>query len=132
MCHTNRPTAPHAGIRRRDLRQNPAFGNIRAEVLSFNFQTQAIPLNILTRFSRRQADQIRYRHFADVDRVFSKEEAFTRFDVLALGEYVGPLLNPYRVEDGQNFYLIKPCPLGVLFELAPPGRIVPPANCFEK
>jgi hypothetical protein len=64
---------------------------------------------------------------------FDREQGrFTRFDVLALGEYVGPLLNPYRVEDGQDFYLIKPCPLGVLFELAPPGRIVPPANCFEK
>jgi hypothetical protein len=63
---------------------------------------------------------------------FDRERGrFTRFDVLALGEYVGPLLNPYRVDDGQNFYLIKPCPLGVVFELAPPGRTVPPAACFE-
>jgi hypothetical protein len=58
-----------------------------------------------------------------------KKKAFTRFDVVALGEYVGPLLNPYRNEDRQNFYLIKPCPLGVSFEIAPPGLIVPPAAC---
>jgi hypothetical protein len=58
----------------------------------------------------------------------SKKE-FTRFDVVALGEYVGPLLNPYRNEDGQNYYLIKPCPLGVSFEIARPGLIVPPATC---
>jgi hypothetical protein len=56
-------------------------------------------------------------------------QAFTRFDVLALGEYVGPLLNPHRNEDGQNFYLIKPCPLGVSFEIARPGLVVPPASC---
>jgi hypothetical protein len=58
-----------------------------------------------------------------------KREAFTRFDVLALGEYVGPLLNPYRNDDRQNFYLIKPCPLGVSFEVARPGLVVPPASC---
>jgi len=56
-------------------------------------------------------------------------KVFTRFDVVALGEYVGPLLNPYRTEDRQNFFLIKPCPLGVCFEIAPPGREVPPASC---
>jgi hypothetical protein len=56
-------------------------------------------------------------------------KAFRRFDVVALGEYVGPLLNPYRNEDGQNFYLIKPCPLGVSFEIARPGLVVPPASC---
>src|SRR5262249_53131280 len=48
------------------------------------------------------------------------KKAFSRFDVVALGEYVGPLLNPYRTEDRQNFYLIKPCPLGVFFEIARP------------
>jgi hypothetical protein len=58
-----------------------------------------------------------------------KREAFTRFDVVALGEYVGPLLNPYRNEDRQSFYLIKPCPLGVSFEIARPGLVVPPAGC---
>src|SRR5262245_12734339 len=58
-----------------------------------------------------------------------KKQAFTRFDVVALGEYVGPLLNPYRTEDGQTFYLIKPCPLGVSFEIARPGLVVPPASC---
>ena len=64
---------------------------------------------------------------------FDREKGtFTRFDVVALGEYVGPLLNPCRVSDGQNVYLIKPCPLGVVFELARPGRIVPPARCLEK
>ena len=57
------------------------------------------------------------------------KKVFTRFDVVALGEYVGPLLNPYRNEDGQNLYLIKPCPLGVSFEIAPPGLVVPPASC---
>jgi hypothetical protein len=57
------------------------------------------------------------------------KKVFTRFGVVALGEYVGPLLNPYRNEDGQNFYLIKPCPLGVSFEIARPGLVVPPANC---
>ena len=57
------------------------------------------------------------------------KDAFTRFDVVALGEYVGALLNPYRVEDRQTFYLIKPCPLGVSFEIAPPGLVVPPAAC---
>jgi hypothetical protein len=56
-------------------------------------------------------------------------KAFTRFDVVALGEYVGPLLNSYRNEDHQNFYLIKPCPLGVSFEIARPGLVVPPAAC---
>lgn len=59
-----------------------------------------------------------------------EKKTFTRFDIVALGEYVGPLLNPYRNADGQNFYLIKPCPLGVVFELAPPGRVVPPAHCL--
>jgi hypothetical protein len=54
---------------------------------------------------------------------------FTRFDVVALGEYVGPLLNPYRNADGQNYYLIRPCPLGVSFEIARPGLVVPPASC---
>jgi len=58
-----------------------------------------------------------------------KRESFTRFDVVALGEYVGPLLNPYRNEDRQNFYLIKPCPLGVSIEIARPGLVVPPASC---
>ncbi len=58
-----------------------------------------------------------------------KREAFKRFDVVALGEYVGPLLNPYCSEDRQNCYLIKPCPLGVSFEIAAPGRAVPPASC---
>jgi len=48
---------------------------------------------------------------------------------VALGEYVGPLLNPYRNEDRQNSYLIKPCPLGVSFEIAPPSLVVPPAAC---
>jgi len=57
------------------------------------------------------------------------KDAFTRFDVVALGEYVGPLLNPYRVEDRQTFYLIKPCLLGVSFEIAHPGLVVPPAAC---
>lgn len=57
------------------------------------------------------------------------KKVFTRFDVVALGEYVGPLLNPYRNEDHQNFYLIKPCPLGVTFEIAPPRLVVPPASC---
>lgn len=57
------------------------------------------------------------------------KKMFTRFDVVALGEYVGPLLNPYRNEDRQNFYLIKPCPLGVTFEIARPGLVVPPAGC---
>jgi hypothetical protein len=57
------------------------------------------------------------------------KKAFTRFDVVSLGEYVGPLLNPYRNEDRQNFYLCKPCPLGVTFEIARPGLIVPPAAC---
>ena len=58
-----------------------------------------------------------------------KKKVFTRFDVVALGEYVGPLLNPYRNADGQNFYLIRPCPLGVTFEIARPGLVVPPATC---
>jgi hypothetical protein len=58
-----------------------------------------------------------------------EKQAFTRFDVVALGEYVGPLLNSYRNEDRQSFYLIKPCPLGVSFEIAPPGLVVPPAAC---
>jgi hypothetical protein len=57
------------------------------------------------------------------------KKAFTRFDVVALGEYVGPLLNAYRNEDGHTFYLIKPCPLGVSFEIARPGLVVPPACC---
>jgi len=48
---------------------------------------------------------------------------------VALGEYVGPLLNPYRNEDRQNFYLIKPCPLGISYEIARPGLVVPPASC---
>lgn len=54
---------------------------------------------------------------------------FTRFDVVALGDYVGPLLNAYRNEDRQTFYLIRPCPLGVSFEIARPGLVVPPASC---
>ncbi len=58
-----------------------------------------------------------------------EKKAFTRFDVVALGEYVGPLLNPYRNNDGQNYYLIWPCPLGITFEIARPGLIVPPATC---
>lgn len=58
-----------------------------------------------------------------------EKKTFTRFDVVALGEYVGPLLNPYRNEDRQSFYLIKPCPLGVSFEIARPGLVVPPASC---
>ena len=60
----------------------------------------------------------------DLDR-----KAFSHFDAVALGEYVGPLLNPYRNEDRQNFYLIKPCPLGISFEIARPGLVVPPAGC---
>jgi hypothetical protein len=62
----------------------------------------------------------------DLDR-----KVFSRFDVVALGEYVGPLLNPYRNEDQQNYYLIKPCALGVSFEIARPGLVVPPADCLE-
>jgi hypothetical protein len=72
------------------------------------------------RFDGRVLGHLSY----DVER-----KAFTHFDVLALGEYVGPLLNPYRTEDSQNFYLIKPCPLGVSFEIARPGLVVPPAGC---
>jgi hypothetical protein len=60
-----------------------------------------------------------------------EKKAFTRFDVVALGEYVGALLNPYRVEDKQDFYLIKPCPLGVAFELGRAGVIVPPSSCRD-
>jgi len=58
-----------------------------------------------------------------------ERKSFTRFDVVTLGEYVGPLLNPYRNEDRQSFYLIKPCPLGISFEIARPGLVVPPASC---
>jgi hypothetical protein len=47
------------------------------------------------------------------------KKTFTRFDVVALGEYVGPLLNPYRNEDRQSFY----------HEIARPGLVVPPASC---
>jgi hypothetical protein len=62
--------------------------------------------------------------------IYSRDKkAFFRFDVVALGEYVGPLLNPYRTNDRQNFFLIKPCPLGVSFEIARPGLVVPPACC---
>jgi hypothetical protein len=74
-------------------------------------------------FARYDAQLLGYLSY-DVDK-----KTFTRFDVVALGEYVGPLMNPYRVEDRQNFYLIKPCALGVSFELAAPGRFVPPASC---
>jgi hypothetical protein len=57
------------------------------------------------------------------------KKVFSRFDVVALGEYVGPLLNPYRNDDHQNFYLIKPCSLGISYEIARPGLVVPPASC---
>lgn len=74
-------------------------------------------------FARFDGQVLGYLNY-DLDR-----KVFTRFDVVALGEYVGPLLNPYRNEDRQNFYLIKPCPLGIAFEIARPGLIVPPAAC---
>ena len=74
-------------------------------------------------FARCNAQMLGYLTY-DLDK-----KALTRFDVVALGEYVGPLLNPYRTEDGQTFYLIRPCPLGVSFEIARPGLIVPPASC---
>jgi hypothetical protein len=74
-------------------------------------------------FARYDGQMLGYLSY-DLDK-----KAFTRFDVVALGEYVGPLLNPYRNEDKQSFYLIKPCPLGVSFGIAPPGLVVPPAAC---
>jgi hypothetical protein len=57
------------------------------------------------------------------------KKEFTRIDIVALGEYVGPLLNPYRNEDRQNFYLVKPCPLGISYEIARRDVVVPPASC---
>jgi hypothetical protein len=74
-------------------------------------------------FARYDGQMLGYLSY-DLDK-----KAFTRFDVVALGEYVGPLLNPYRNDDKQSFYLIKPCPLGVSFGIAPPGLVVPPAGC---
>lgn len=74
-------------------------------------------------FARYDGQVLGYLSF-DLDK-----KAFTRFDVVSLGEYVGPLLNPYRTEDRQNLYLVKPCPLGITFEIARPGLVVPPAAC---
>jgi hypothetical protein len=57
------------------------------------------------------------------------KKAFTRFDIVAVGDYVGRMLNPYRTNDGQSFYFAKTCPLGVAFEIAPPNVNVPPRGC---
>jgi hypothetical protein len=63
--------------------------------------------------------------YLDYDR---KQERFTRFDVVAVGEYVGRALNPYRAEDGNNYYVTRPYALGVALELSPPSAVVPPSN----
>jgi hypothetical protein len=53
--------------------------------------------------------------------------AFTRFDVVALGDYVGIYVNPDYAKPGQSYhYVIKSMPLGIAFEIAPPGQVVLP------
>jgi hypothetical protein len=56
-----------------------------------------------------------------------KKQAFTRFDVVALGDYVGIHINPDYQKPGQPyFYVIKSMPLGIVLEIAPPGQVVLP------
>lgn len=56
-----------------------------------------------------------------------EKRAFTRFDVVALGDYVGICINPdYAKPKQPYFYVIKSMPLGIAFEIAPPGQVVLP------
>jgi hypothetical protein len=56
-----------------------------------------------------------------------QKQMFTRFDIVALGDYVGVHMNPdYQKPDQPYYYVIKSMPLGVAFEIAPPGQVVLP------
>jgi hypothetical protein len=53
--------------------------------------------------------------------------AFTRFEVVALGDYVGLCINPDYAKPRQPYmYVIGSMPLGIAFEIAPPGQVVLP------
>ena len=56
-----------------------------------------------------------------------EKRVFTRFDVVALGDYVGLCINPDYAKPGQPYYyVIKSMPLGIAFEIAPSGQAVLP------
>jgi hypothetical protein len=57
-----------------------------------------------------------YQHY---DR---RKGAFTRFDVVALGDNTG------KVDLGHVYYVTRPYRLGVAMEIAAPGRLVPPVT----
>jgi len=62
--------------------------------------------------------------YLDYDRA---KQAFTRFDVVALGDYVGIHINPdYQKPKQPYYFVIKPMPVGIAFEIAPPGQGVLP------
>jgi hypothetical protein len=62
--------------------------------------------------------------YLDYDRA---RQAFTRFDVVALGEYVGININPDYQKPRQPYYfVIRPLPVGIAFEIAPPGQVILP------
>ncbi len=52
---------------------------------------------------------------------------FTRFDVVVLGDYVGIHINPDYQKPKQPYtYVIRSMPVGIAFEIAPPGQAVLP------
>ncbi len=56
-----------------------------------------------------------------------KQRTFTRFDIVALGDYTGLHLNPdYRKAQDSYYYVIGSMPLGIGFEIAPQGQVVLP------
>jgi hypothetical protein len=56
-----------------------------------------------------------------------EKHAFSRFDIVALGDYVGLWINPDYARPGQHYtYVIRSMPLGISFEIAPPGQVVLP------
>lgn len=56
-----------------------------------------------------------------------EKREFTQFDIVALGEYVGICINPDYAKRGQPYYyVIRSMPLGIAFDIAPPGQVVLP------
>ena len=60
-----------------------------------------------------------------------ERKRFNRFDIVALGEYDGLAMDPYRAEEPKKsyYYVTRPYPLGVAFEMAPRDGVVPPSGC---
>jgi hypothetical protein len=56
-----------------------------------------------------------------------EKRVFTRFDVVALGDYAGICINPDYAKPGQPYYyVIRSQPQGIALEIAPPGQAVLP------